>query len=107
MEREVTMSNAEKLKRAIEGKLEAIRSEWVASSKYLSPSEMAEIRRSIELCLADLRNVSWTQPPDHGKRQKKAHLTETGGERGGLSMGGLPPSARDRTGARAVREQMR
>jgi hypothetical protein len=62
------MSDAEKLKRAIEGKLEAIRVEWGEALKALSPSEMTEIRRSIELRLADLKDwlSNVTRPPRRG-----------------------------------------
>jgi len=48
-------TEAEKLKRDIEGKLEAIRLSWVEISKTISPVERAEIRWSIELHLDDLK----------------------------------------------------
>jgi hypothetical protein len=49
------MTGAEKLQRDIEGKLESIRLAWVEMAGALSPSERAEIRRSVELHLADLK----------------------------------------------------
>jgi hypothetical protein len=51
------MTDAEKLQRDIEGKLESIRLAWAEAAKTLSPSERAEIRRSIELHLADLKDL--------------------------------------------------
>lgn len=50
-------TEAEKLKRDIEGKLDAIRLSWVAVSRTISPVERAEIRWSIELHLADLKQL--------------------------------------------------
>jgi hypothetical protein len=50
------MTDAEKLRRDIERKLESIRSAWIKAAKNLSPSERAEIRRSLELLLADLKD---------------------------------------------------
>jgi hypothetical protein len=51
------MTDAEKLQRDIEGKLESIRLDWAEVANTLSPSERAEIRRSIELHLADLKDL--------------------------------------------------
>jgi len=50
-------TEAEKLKRDIEGKLDAIRLSWVEISKTISPVERAEIRWSIELHLDDLKEL--------------------------------------------------
>lgn len=50
------MTGAEKLQRAIEGKLESIRLDWIEMAAALSPAEWAEIRRSTELRLADLKD---------------------------------------------------
>jgi hypothetical protein len=51
------MTDAEKLQRDIEGKLESIRLDWTEAANTLSPAERAEIRRSIELRLADLKDL--------------------------------------------------
>jgi hypothetical protein len=51
------MTDAEKLRRDIEGKLESIRSAWIEAAKNLSPSERAEFRRSLELLLDDLKDL--------------------------------------------------
>ena len=51
------MTDAEKLQRDIEGKLESIRVAWTEAAVVLSPSERAEIRQSIELHLADLKDL--------------------------------------------------
>ena len=49
------MSDADKLRHDIEGKLESVRLAWIEMASSLSLSERAEIRRSIELHLADLK----------------------------------------------------
>ena len=49
------MTEADRLRRDIEGKLESVRLAWIQMASSLSPSERAEIRRSIELHLADLK----------------------------------------------------
>ena len=51
------MTDAEKLQRDIEGKLELIRLEWIKMAASLSPAERVEIRRSLELHLADLKDL--------------------------------------------------
>ena len=51
------MTAAEKLRRDIEGKLESIRLDWIKMAAALSPAERAEIRRAIELHLADLKDL--------------------------------------------------
>jgi hypothetical protein len=50
-------TEAERLKRDIEDKLDAIRLTWVETSRSISPVERAEIRWSIELHLADLKQL--------------------------------------------------
>ena len=50
------MTDAEKLQRDIEGKLESIRLNWIKMAAALSPAE-GGIRRSIELHLADLKDL--------------------------------------------------
>jgi len=50
-------TEAERLKRDIEDKLDAIRLSWVEASRSITPVERAEIRWSIELHLADLKQL--------------------------------------------------
>ena len=51
------MTDAETLQHNIELKLKAIQLEWIEGSKVLYPSELSEIRRMIELNLADLKDL--------------------------------------------------
>jgi len=44
------MTDAERLRRAIEGKLDPIRLDWIEMAAALSPAEWAEIRRSSIKC---------------------------------------------------------
>jgi hypothetical protein len=47
----------ERLQRDIEGKLDSIRLSWAEMAGALSAEERAEVRRSIELHLADLKDL--------------------------------------------------
>jgi hypothetical protein len=51
------MTDAERLQRDIQGKLESIRLSRIEMAGALSAEERAEIRRSIELHLADLKDL--------------------------------------------------